>query len=315
MRDVLDRHTRGTSPHGVLRRDLRVRSGGGHEADISLEGAKATVGLREESSRDRGLRLYPGPLSHECELTRVHDRKVGRGGLALREGLVPGYRAVVVTIADTVQTRRLLDGGAQVVEVLPKSAWREQHLPGAVSIPLPQMRKGALKGLDPDAPTVVYCYDHECDLSSRGAALLEHFGFSRVYDYSDSKTAWLGCGLQAEGDLRDGDRVSAKARRPLTCGPEATIGDVAEHLREPGTVVVVVVNEDDVVLGALHPHAAGLPASTSVLAAADPGPATVRPSMTRFELAKSMEKDQQDHILVATSGGELIGLVRRADLG
>jgi rhodanese-related sulfurtransferase/sulfur carrier protein ThiS len=226
-----------------------------------------------------------------------------------------GYRRGVVTIADTAATRRLLDDGAQVLEVLPESAWREQHLPGAISLPLPQMRKDALRDLDPDAPTVVYCYDHECDLSSRAAALLEQRGFSDVYDYSVSKTAWVGCGLPVEGDLRGDDRVGARAHRPSTCGPDATIGDIAEDLRAPDTSVVVVVNDDDVVLGAVHPHAAGLPPSTSVLAAADPGPATVRPSMTRFELAESMKKDQQDHILVATSGGELIGLVHRAQLG
>ena len=31
---------------------------------------------------------------------------------------------------------RLLDGGAQLVEVLPKEEYDEEHLPGAINIPL-----------------------------------------------------------------------------------------------------------------------------------------------------------------------------------
>jgi phage shock protein E len=226
-----------------------------------------------------------------------------------------GYVSPVPRIADTRQTQRLMDEGAQVIEVLPESAWRKEHLPGALSIPLPQLRKGSVRHLDPSRPTVVYCYDHECDLSSRGAALLEAFGFTDVYDYSDSKTAWVGCGLRAEGETRDDDRVSSRTSRPPTCAADATIACVVEALTAEDTTVVVVVSEDDVVLGAVHPHAASLPPSTPVLAAADPGPASVRPSMTRFELAESMDSDQQTHVIVSTSGGELIGVVRRDELG
>jgi rhodanese-related sulfurtransferase/CBS domain-containing protein len=221
----------------------------------------------------------------------------------------------VPKIIDTAAVRSLLDDRTQVIEVLPEAAWRQEHLPGAINIPLPQMRSGALRDLDPDAPTVVYCYDHECDLSSRAAALLETLGFSDVYDYADSKTAWVGCGLPAEGELREDDRVGSRARRPPTCSPEATISDVADALRADDTAVVVVVDANDVVVGALHPNAASLPPETAVLDAADPGRPTVRPSMTRFELAKSMDEDQQHHIIVSTSGGELVGVVRRDELG
>lgn len=218
----------------------------------------------------------------------------------------------MVTIADTGRVQELLDSGAQVIEVLPQSAWRQEHLPGALSIPLPEMRADSVSDLDFSKPTVVYCYDHECDLSSRGAALLEVLGFTEVYDYSDSKTAWVGCGLPAEGDIRDDDRVGTRAKRPPTCKPDAMIGDVADSLRD--AEVLLIVTDDDVVVGALHPRAASLPADTNVLLAADPGPASVRPSMTRFELAESMEKDQQTHVVVSTSVGVLLGIVTREDL-
>ena len=222
-------------------------------------------------------------------------------------GGIAAYKAVEVC-------RRLVDAGAQLLEVLPTSAWRTEHLPGARSVPLPELRPDAVADLDRHAPTVVYCYDHECDLSARGAALLEQFGFTDVYDYADSKTAWLGAGLPVEGSTGDGERVAAVATRPPTCGPSATIGDVADALSAEATAVVVVVDDAGVVLGALHPAAADLPADTPVLTAAQPGPATVRPSMTRHELARSMDDDAQHHVLVTTYDGRLVGLVRRQDL-
>src|SRR5215207_722988 len=123
--------------------------------------------------------------------------------------------------AETSGVRALLADGAQAVEVLPPSAWRREHLPGAVNIPLPQLRADAVSGLDPAKPTVVYCYDHECDLSARGARVLELLGFSEVYDYVASKTAWLGEGLPVEGDVAAADRAGARAVRPPTCAPEA----------------------------------------------------------------------------------------------
>jgi rhodanese-related sulfurtransferase len=219
----------------------------------------------------------------------------------------------VPTSVDTSAVRALVDAGAQLVEVLPPSEWRQEHLPGAINVPLPQLRAEAVASLDRDAPTVVYCYDHECDLSARGARVLEQLGFIDVYDYAGSKTAWLGEGLPSEGDVAADDRAGARATRPPTCAADATIGDVASMLRADDTVVVVV-DDDDVVVGALHPRAAGLPPTTAVLDAADPGPATVRPSITRFELARSMDDDGQRHVIVSTSHGRLVGVVRRADL-
>ena len=221
----------------------------------------------------------------------------------------------MVKRAGTDQVRALLDAGAQVIEVLPESAWRAEHLPGARNIPLTQMRADALRDLDPAEATVVYCYDHECDLSPRAAALLEAHGFTDVYDYVASKTAWLGAGLPSEGEVTPDERVGSRARPAPTCSPDATVGDVAESLTADGTTVVIVLDGDGVVLGALHPNAAGLPPDTPVLSAADPGPASVRPSITRGELAGSMDKNGQHHMIVSTYGGRLLGVVRRADLG
>jgi rhodanese-related sulfurtransferase len=55
--------------------------------------------------------------------------------------------------------RRLLAEGAQLVEVLPAEDFNEDHLPGAVSIPLRHMDAGSIGGLDRNRPVIVYCWD------------------------------------------------------------------------------------------------------------------------------------------------------------
>jgi rhodanese-related sulfurtransferase len=60
---------------------------------------------------------------------------------------------------DRNEVRRLLDGGAQLVEVLPSSEYEEDHLPGALSLPLRQIDRQAESVLDRGRPVIVYCWD------------------------------------------------------------------------------------------------------------------------------------------------------------
>lgn len=53
----------------------------------------------------------------------------------------------------------LLDGGAQLVEVLPRGEYDEEHLPGAIHLPLKSLTADAAQVLDPARPVVVYCWD------------------------------------------------------------------------------------------------------------------------------------------------------------
>jgi rhodanese-related sulfurtransferase len=55
--------------------------------------------------------------------------------------------------------RRLFDGGAQLVEVLPSSEYEEDHLPGAVNLPLRQIERRVEAMLDRNRPVIVYCWD------------------------------------------------------------------------------------------------------------------------------------------------------------
>ena len=53
----------------------------------------------------------------------------------------------------------LIDEGAQVVEVLPANEYEEDHLPGAINIPLRNMETEAEARLDKGSPVILYCWD------------------------------------------------------------------------------------------------------------------------------------------------------------
>jgi rhodanese-related sulfurtransferase len=57
------------------------------------------------------------------------------------------------------QVRRLLEEGAQVVEVLERRQFELAHLPGAVHIPAWELSRERAEALDRTRPVVVYCFD------------------------------------------------------------------------------------------------------------------------------------------------------------
>jgi rhodanese-related sulfurtransferase len=57
------------------------------------------------------------------------------------------------------EVQRLVGEGAQLVEVLPKEEYEEEHLPGAINLPLRRLEAEARDVLDRDRPIIVYCWD------------------------------------------------------------------------------------------------------------------------------------------------------------
>ncbi len=60
---------------------------------------------------------------------------------------------------DRDEVRRLVQEGAALVEVLPANEYEEDHLPGAINLPLRHLEDQALTRLDPTRPVIVYCWD------------------------------------------------------------------------------------------------------------------------------------------------------------
>jgi len=60
---------------------------------------------------------------------------------------------------DRTHVQRLIRERAQVVEVLPKEEFEQDHRPGAISLPLRRLETEARGTLDPARPILVYCWD------------------------------------------------------------------------------------------------------------------------------------------------------------
>lgn len=65
------------------------------------------------------------------------------------------------TLIDRSRLREMLQAGAQLVEVLPRREYEEEHLPGAINIPLRELNRQTTSQLDKSRPVIVYCYDYQ----------------------------------------------------------------------------------------------------------------------------------------------------------
>ena len=62
---------------------------------------------------------------------------------------------------DREEVLRLVAEGAQLVEVLDRPDYEEEHLAGAINIPLNELDRETANRLDRDRPVIVYCNDFQ----------------------------------------------------------------------------------------------------------------------------------------------------------
>lgn len=63
------------------------------------------------------------------------------------------------TTVDRDRVVELIAQGAELVEVLPRDEYDEEHLPDAVHLPLKTLSAETAGRLDRDRPVIVYCWD------------------------------------------------------------------------------------------------------------------------------------------------------------
>lgn len=56
---------------------------------------------------------------------------------------------------------RMMEEGAQLVEVLPPKQYNKEHLPGALNLPLTRLTRETVAELDRQRPVIVYCNDYQ----------------------------------------------------------------------------------------------------------------------------------------------------------
>jgi phage shock protein E len=65
------------------------------------------------------------------------------------------------TRIDRSRVQELVAAGAQLVEVLPRDEYEDEHLPGAINIPLKELSRETAQQLERSRPVIVYCYDDQ----------------------------------------------------------------------------------------------------------------------------------------------------------
>jgi rhodanese-related sulfurtransferase len=210
---------------------------------------------------------------------------------------------------------KLLGEGAQLVEVLPREEYDEEHLPGAINIPLKELDRDSAAQLDKARPVVVYCWDQLCDMSPRAAALLDRLGFERVYDYVASKVDYLARGLEREGE-KAGERraVDAIQEEVVRFAPGDPVDAASARIDASPFRFGLVVDDGGVVLGRLRRSLLQKSGGKTVEEVMDVGPSTVRADVGADELRGRLEERDLNCAIVTTPDGVLLGAVRRVDL-
>lgn len=63
---------------------------------------------------------------------------------------------------DRNEVRRLIaEEHAQLVEVLPRSDYEQEHISGAINIPIKELDERAPRELERGRPVIVYCNDYQ----------------------------------------------------------------------------------------------------------------------------------------------------------
>lgn len=92
------------------------------------------------------------------------------------------------------EARKLLDGGAQLVDVRADHEWDAGRIAGAAHVPLPELPQ-RIGELDPGRPVVVYCRGG--NRSSMATAALADAGFDAV-KLTEGIVGWAGDDLPLE---------------------------------------------------------------------------------------------------------------------
>jgi rhodanese-related sulfurtransferase len=202
---------------------------------------------------------------------------------------------------------------AQLVDVRPAVEYEREHIPHAISLPLEAMTLDALKLLEREKPVIVYSSDCQCDLSARAASRLEGMGFLEVFRYSGGQADWLAAGWETEGRDSRKQRIGRLVETDVpTCSIRERLEDVRRR-RLPGEDICVVVNDKGIVLGSIQgdtwweqDHQA------RVVDVMQPGPRTIRPHLEPKEAHSLLQRMEAASVIVTTSDGELVGLLRAA---
>jgi rhodanese-related sulfurtransferase len=88
-----------------------------------------------------------------------------------------------------------------LVDTLPAESYRQSHIPGALNLPLQEIRSLAPELVpSKDQEVIVYCASAACNASEEAARILEEMGYSRVRRYVGGIADWAAAAIPLASD-------------------------------------------------------------------------------------------------------------------
>jgi rhodanese-related sulfurtransferase len=159
----------------------------------------------------RGTRLVEAEKKGLRVEYRLADETVARFFLSLRElaearlteveQVAREYfesRGAMEAVAGTELLRRVRAGEVTVVDVRPREEYRAGHIPGALSIPVSEL-KGRLNELPKNRDIVAYCRGPYCVMAVEAVELLRNQGFL-AHRMEEGVPDWRARGWRVESE-------------------------------------------------------------------------------------------------------------------
>ena len=111
--------------------------------------------------------------------------------------------------------KKLENGDAVLINVLPREKFARQHIPGSVNVPVSAedfIRRTERHINDLNQDVIVYCAGYDCDASTDAAEKLKKAGYKRVYDFKGGMKEWADEGGDIDSVSESSKSSEANAR-------------------------------------------------------------------------------------------------------
>jgi rhodanese-related sulfurtransferase len=93
--------------------------------------------------------------------------------------------------------------GFVLVDVRGRELYEQEHIKGAISIPLDEIERRANQELRKEDLIVTYCASFQCQASTKAAEKLISMGFTNIADYKGGMLDYKSVPLELEGKLHE----------------------------------------------------------------------------------------------------------------
>ena len=173
------------------------------EAGISLANASQHLqilrGARLVEAEKKGLRVEYRLASHDVARFFLSLRSLAETRLAEIDQVTRAYfesRGAMEAVEGSELLRRVRDGEVTVLDVRPLEEYRAGHIPGALSIPVTDL-KARLRELPTNREIVAYCRGPYCVMAIEAVQLLRAKGFD-AHRMEEGVADWRARGWRVE---------------------------------------------------------------------------------------------------------------------